>query len=77
MLSDGEKVAVDRVAFCMHRTRSGVLANVAAQFVAATGKGKKAREAKQALFQYLAECQKAIRRRGALADKAMKWINNE
>src|SRR5205823_5157867 len=35
MLSEPEKDSVDRLAFCMHLTRSGILANIVAEFVAA------------------------------------------
>jgi hypothetical protein len=72
MLSEQEKQAVDRVAFCMHLTRSGVLANVAAMFVSAAGSGTTAKKSEQKLRDYLTECRKAVKKRGAFADKTIK-----
>jgi hypothetical protein len=71
MLSDREKLGVDRVAFCMNLTRSGILANVTSEFVTATGGEKTAQEAEKTLFRYLRECRKAVRERGAFADRIM------
>jgi hypothetical protein len=72
MLSEQEKQAVDRVAFCMHLTRSGILANVAAMFINAAGSGATAKKSEKQLREYLTECRKAIRKRGAFADKTIK-----
>ena len=69
MLSEQEKRSVDRLAFCVHLTRSGILANVATLFVAAAGEGKTARIAEKRLAAYLIECRKAGKKRGAFADK--------
>jgi hypothetical protein len=80
MLSEQEKTAVDRVAFCLNRTRSGALANVAANFFAATKQNKEGRTAEKALLGYLRECREAVKRRGAIADKtiaSMKGHNDE
>lgn len=71
MLSEAEKEAVDRLAFCMNLTRSGVLANVIAQFVAATGDKKAAKAAENALTKYMEECRQAVKARGDLADKTL------
>jgi hypothetical protein len=74
MLSEAEKEAVDRLAFCMNLTRSGVLANVIAQFVAATGDKKAAKAAEKALTDYLDECRQAVKARGDFADKTLAAI---
>ncbi|MEP6821385.1 MAG: hypothetical protein ABI946_03450 [Chthoniobacterales bacterium] len=71
MLSAAEKESVDRLAFCMHLTRSGILANVVAQFVMATEGTKQGRAAEKALAAYLGECRKAVTKRGAFADKTL------
>ena len=71
MLSEPEKNSVDRVAFCMDLTRSGILANVVAQFVAATEGTKHGRAAEKALRGYLSECRKAVKKRGSFADKTI------
>jgi len=71
MLSEQEKRSVDRLAFCVHLTRSGILANVASLFVAATGEGKAAKIAERRLAAYLIECRKAEKKRGAFADKTI------
>lgn len=67
MLSEGEKLAVDRLAFCLLVTRSGVLARVVADFVASTEDGRSGREAEKRLLAYLGECRKAVKKRGAFA----------
>lgn len=72
MLSEQEKQAVDRVAFCMHLTRSGILANVVALFVGAAGSGTAGKKSERQLNDYLAECRKAVKKRGAFADKTIK-----
>jgi len=69
MLSDGEKLALDRLAFCVNITRSGILAKIVADFVMAAGGGKASREAEKTLLNTLAECRKAVGRRGAFAEK--------
>jgi aminopeptidase C len=71
MLSEPEKDGVDRLAFCMHLTRSGILANIVAEFVAAAEGSKQSRAAAKALRTYLSECRKAVKKRGAFADKAI------
>jgi len=71
MLSEPEKDSVDRLAFCMDLTRSGILANVVAQFVAATEGTKGGRAAEKALAAYLSECRQAVKKRGSVADKTI------
>lgn len=71
MLSEAEKDSVDRLAFCMHLTRSGILATVVEQFVTATEDTKTGRAAEKALTAYLKECRKAVLKRGAFADKTI------
>lgn len=72
MLSEGEKLAVDRLAFCLHLTRSGLLAKIAAEFVAAAAGGKPGREAEKNLVAYLGECREAVKKRGEFAEAAVK-----
>jgi hypothetical protein len=67
MLSDGEKLSVDRLAFCMNITRSGLLAKIVAEFVTASAGSKQGREAEKQLAAYLTECREAIKKRGELA----------
>jgi len=69
MLSDGEKLALDRLAFCEQITRSGMLAKIAADFVMAAGGSKQGREAEKRLLSYLAECRKSFKKRGEFAAK--------
>jgi len=71
MLSDGEKLAVDRLAFCLNITRSGLLAKVVAEFVAASSGSKPGREAEKRLRAYLEDCRKAFEKRGAFAVKTV------
>jgi hypothetical protein len=71
MLSEPEKDSVDRLAFCMHLTRSGILANIVAEFVAAAKGSKEGQAAEKALTAFLSECRKAVKRRGPLADKTI------
>jgi hypothetical protein len=72
MLSDPEKESVDRLAFCMHLTRSGILASVVTLFVTAAGEGSRARKAEKQLAAYVYECRKAVKKRGAFADKTIE-----
>ena len=71
MLSEAEREWVDRLAFCMNLTRSGILANVVAQFVTATEQTKKGRAAEKTLGAYLNECRKAVAKRGDLATETL------
>jgi len=71
MLSEPEKDSVDRLALCMDLTRSGILANVVVQFVAAAQGTKDGRAAEKALAAYLSECRKAVKKRGSFADKTI------
>ena len=47
MVSEREKIAVDRVAFCIQLTRSGVLARIVSEFIAAANEGRAAKEAER------------------------------
>jgi len=69
MLSDGEKFSVDRLGLCMNITRSGILANIVAEFVAAAGGGRKGRGAEKRVLAYLGECRKAVKKRGKWAEE--------
>jgi len=71
MLSDGEKLAVDRLAFCLQITRSGLLARIAAEFVAASAGSKSGREAEKRLRVYLEDCRQAVKKRGEFAAKTV------
>lgn len=71
MLSEGEKLELDRLAFCMNVTRSGTLAGVVADFVAATASGKDGREAERRLLTRLGECREAVKKRGEFAAKVV------
>ena len=67
MLSDGEKLALDRLAFCEQITRSGILAKIAADFVVAADGSKSGREAEKRLLAYLAQCRQSFKKRGKQA----------
>ena len=67
MLSNGEKLSVDRLAFCMNITRSGLLAKIVADFVTAAEGSRQGREAERKLAAYLTECREARKKRGELA----------
>jgi len=69
MLSDNEKLAVDRLAFCLNITRSGLLAKIVVDFVLACETGKPGRDCEQRLFAYLEESRLAVKKRGKLATK--------
>ena len=71
MLSDGEKLALDRLAYCEQITRSGILARIVADFVTGAGGSKQGREAEKRLLAYLVECRKSVKKRG---EEAAKWI---
>ena len=71
MLSEQEKHAVDRLSFCVHLTRSGLLAKVVAAFIEAADSGKRGKAAEKQLIDYLGECRRQLKRRGAFADKTI------
>jgi hypothetical protein len=71
MLSKGEKLAVDRLAYCINITRSGLLAAIAADFVEAAKGSKESAAAKNRLLAYLDECRESVKKRGKEAEK---WI---
>lgn len=72
MLGEGEKLSVDRLGFCMNITRSGLLARIVVDFVAATENSKNGRMAEKRLLEYLAECRAAVKKRGALAAETVQ-----
>lgn len=69
MLSENEKSELDRVAFCLNLTRSGLLASVVAPFIEAVNGGKNGEGAKQSLDAFLEVCRKAMKERGDLSRK--------
>jgi len=71
MFSKGEKLTVDRLAYCMNITRSGLLAMIAADFVEAAKGSREGVKAEARLQAYLAECRKSLKKRG---EEAAKWI---
>ena len=70
MLSEGEKRSVDRLAFCMNITRSGVLANITTKFLSAVAETKAGNKTEKELVAYLADCRRAVKQRGAFADES-------
>jgi hypothetical protein len=74
MLSEVEKEGVDRLAFCLHLTRSGVLAKIVTEFVTAVEDSKAGRNAEKQLTAYLAESRKAVKNRGEFATKTLQKI---
>ena len=74
MLSEAERVDVDRLAFCLNLTRLlRVLAKIVATFVDASGEAEKAKEAEKELRAYLAHCRKEVKLRGALASESIPY----
>jgi hypothetical protein len=73
MLSEAERVDVDRLAFCLNLTRSGVLAKIVATFVDASGETEKAKEAEKELRAYLAHCRKEVKVRAAMAAESVPY----
>ena len=71
MLSKGEKLSVDRLAYCMNITRSGLLAAIAVDFVESAKGSNEAAAAKKKLLAYLEECRESVKKRG---EEAAKWI---
>ena len=71
MLSEAEKESVDRVAFCVNLTRSGLLSNIVVPFIVAAEGGKHGKTAEKELVAYLGECRRAVVKRCALADKTI------
>ena len=71
MLSKGEKLSVDRLAYCMNITRSGLLAAIAVDFVESAKGSNEAAAAKKKLLAYLEECRDSVKKRGG---EAAKWI---
>ena len=69
MLSDGEKFAVDRLAFCVNLTRSAVLAKIVEAFATAAEPGKGGKKAERDLLDYLGVCREAVKKRGELGTK--------
>jgi hypothetical protein len=77
MLSEAEKEAVDRLAFCLHLTRSGVLAKIVTEFVTAAEDSKAGRNAEKQLAAYLAESRKAVKNRGDFATKTLQTMKGK
>jgi hypothetical protein len=77
MLSEGEKFAVDRLALCMSITRSGLLADIVADFVFAAEGTKQAREAEKRLLARLRECRKGIKKNGDFAAKTLQAMKGK
>ena len=77
MLSNGEKLSVDRLAFCMNITRSGLLAKIVAEFVTAAAGSRQGREAEKKLVAYLTECREAVKKRGAFAASVVGAVRKE
>ena len=71
MLSEAERVDVDRTAFCLNLTRSGFLAKIVATFVDASTGSEKAEAAEMELRSYLDHCRNEVKRRGNLAEKSI------
>jgi hypothetical protein len=69
MLSKGEKLAVDRLAYCKSITRSGLLAVIAAEFIEAAKGGRSGSKSQKRLQMYLADCRKSLKNRGQEAAK--------
>src|SRR5688572_13561819 len=74
MLSNREKLGLDRIAFCLNLTRSGLLANMVAAFIDATDLGQRGKAGEDKLSAYLAECRAAVKARGALAVEIVEAV---
>lgn len=77
MLSQGEKEAVDWLAACMNITRSGMLARIVAEFVAAAKDPKVEQEAQAGLLAYLSGCRNAVNRRGESVAQMLNEMNEK
>jgi hypothetical protein len=77
MLSEREKESVDRLAFCVNLTRSGLLANIVAPFVGAVEEGKEGKTSEKKLVAYLRECRRAVVKRGPFADKTLAGLKGK
>lgn len=71
MLSKGEKLAVDRLAYCMNITRSGLVSSIMADYLEATKDSKAGRAAEKRLLASLEGCRDSLKQRG---EEAAKWI---
>jgi len=74
MLSDGEKFAVDRLAFCVNLTRSAVLAKIVDAFVTAVEPGKDGKCGEKELLDYLSACREAVKKRGELGTEFVESL---
>jgi hypothetical protein len=74
MLSESEKLDLDRLAFCVNLTRSGLLAKIVAPFLGTTKGGQEGKEASLQLEACLSECRTAFQKRGKMAQEAV--VNN-
>ena len=77
MLSKGEKLSVDRLAYCMNITRSGLLAAIAAEFVEAANGGRDGGQAERKLTAYLEACRKSVKKRGEEAANFLQPSTNQ
>jgi hypothetical protein len=77
MLSEGEKFAVDRLALCMNITRSGLLADIVADFVFAADGTKQSRQAEKRLLARLLECRKGVKNNGDFAAKTLQAMKGK
>lgn len=69
MLSENEKLDLDRLAYCLNLTRSGLLAKIVAPFVDAASGGEFGDEAERDLLAGLSECRAAVKDRGDMAKR--------
>jgi len=69
MLSENEKLELDRLAYCLNLTRTGLLANIVAPFIASAKGGRAGNISKQDLDAYLSLCRTATKERGELAQR--------
>lgn len=67
MLSEEEKLAVDRLALCLNITRSGLLAKIVVSFVEAAEGRNEANPSTDHLTAFLDECRSATEERGTFA----------
>ena len=65
VLSMGERDAVDRVAFSLNITRSGLLAKMVTSFIGAAQGGETAQIAEDTLAELLTEAKNAVKVRGS------------
>jgi hypothetical protein len=77
ILSESEKDSVDRLAFCMNITRSGLLAKIVTSFVEAAEIQSTQKTMDEKIMSYLAECRAAIKKRNVIATDLIKQKRNQ